>query len=168
MTDFLAIGKLTKPFGVKGGIKALSFSGESAHFLKLRKQKIELRCKNGEILDAMVRLAEMKGDVIVMYFQGYDTPEKVAKIRGCELWVDRRLASPLEEGEFYMADLIGCTLLYKKTPVGQVISFFEAAQIILEIQPVQGKAFYIPFSGVFIGNINPEQKTIELLDGRLL
>ena len=168
MTDFLAIGKLTKPFGLKGGIKTLSFSGESAHFLKLRKQEIQLRRSNGEILSAVVRLAEMKGDVIVMYFQGYDTPEKVAEIRGCELWVDRRLASPLEEGEFYMADLIGCTLLYEKKAVGQVISFFEAAQIILEIQPAQGKAFYIPFSGIFIGDIDLEQKTIELLDGRLL
>ncbi len=168
MTDFLAIGKLTKPFGLKGGIKALSFSGESAHFLNLRKQEIQLCHKNAEIVRAVVRLAEIKGDTIVMYFQGYDTPEKVAELRGCELWVDRNLAAPLQEGEFYMADLIGCTLLYEEKTVGQVVSFFEAAQMILEIQPPEGKNLYIPFSHIFIGHIDLEKKTIELLDGRLL
>lgn len=168
MTDFLAIGRLTKPFGLKGGLKSLSFSGENAHFLKLANREVRLRNNSGEDFPAVVKQVEMKGSVIIMYFQGYDTPEKAAEIRGCEIWVDRQYAAPLEKGEFYMADLMGCLLIYEGKNVGQVAGFFEAAQMILEIQPPEGKCFYIPFNHIFIGHIDLSQKTIELLDGRLL
>lgn len=167
MTSLLAIGKLTKPFGLAGGIKAKSFSGENDHFLRLSGLSVQLQMHN-HIIPAGVKLVEMKGDIIVMFFHGYPSPEDVAKIRGYEIWVPRHLAAPLQEGEFYMSDLIDCTLEYQGISVGRVVNFFESAQMVLEVLPESGKPFYIPFSSVFIGEVDLQNKRLQLLDGRLL
>lgn len=167
LTDQLAIGKLIKPFGLSGGIKVKSFSGEMDHFLGLTGHTISLQ--NGELeLCINVMRVEQKGDILVMYFQGYNSPEEVAKIRGYEIWVPRNLAAPLTEGEFYMADLMNCRVEYQGTVVGLVVGYFEGAQMILEIQNSEGAILYIPFISVFVGNIDLHNKCIELLDDRLL
>ena len=40
--------------------------------------------------------------------EGCSRPEDVEKLRGLELWIDRDHATPLPEGMFYLADLMGC------------------------------------------------------------
>ena len=50
-----------------------------------------------------------KGRPIVK-FKEFNSIEEVQKLRGCPLVVKREDALPLEEGEYFIGDLIGCTV----------------------------------------------------------
>ncbi|MGL4524003.1 MAG: ribosome maturation factor RimM [Spirochaetia bacterium] len=167
MTKSLAIGKLTKPFGLKGAIKVRSFSGEFDHFFSLEKKEVELRHQD-QILRTRIESVQVKGDALVIIFNGYCTPEHVGEIRGYEIFVPRDLATPLKEGEYYLSDLIGSTLLFQGQSIGIIRHFFEAAQIVLEVERIAADPLYIPFLKVFIGDIDLKNQTVELLDDRLL
>ncbi len=67
-------------------------------------------------------------------------------MRGTELSIDRDQLPPLEEGEYYHADLIG---LICETPDGQLIGTVVAVENfgagdIIEIEKPDGKRFMVP------------------------
>ena len=41
----------------------------------------------------------------------FSSPEEAAKYIGTEVYIDRKDGQPLEEGEYYIADLIGCSVI---------------------------------------------------------
>lgn len=163
----LALGKLTSSFGVKGGIKVKSFSGEVNHFKKLVNQIVLLKQDNKEI-SIKVSACEIKGEIPVLYFDGYDAPEKVKVLNGFELWADRKFASKLEKDEFYMSDLVGLSLVFEGKTVGSVVSFMETSSMLLEVKSVNGDNFWVPFINHFIGTVDLDTKTIELINDECL
>lgn len=52
--------------------------------------------------------------------EGCDSREAAEALRGEPLWVDRSLAAPLEEDEYWAEDLIGCRVLDGGREVGEV------------------------------------------------
>ena len=68
-------------------------------------------------------------------------------LRGAELAVPRDALPPLEEGEYYHADLIGLTCrLPDGTPAGRVVAVenFGAGDLI-EVERIDGKRVLLPF-----------------------
>lgn len=97
-----------------------------------------------------------------MKFEEIDTPEAVRPLIGFELWVDDSLASSLKEGEYYLGKLIGYAIVNNNKKLGEVVAFFEYLNsVFLEVR-VGIKFFFIPFLSIYIGDINTQEKTIEL------
>ena len=57
---------------------------------------------------AITRTTAETDITLYLTLEGCATPEDVEKLRGLELYIDRANASPLPEGMFYLADLMGC------------------------------------------------------------
>jgi 16S rRNA processing protein RimM len=68
-------------------------------------------------------------------------------LRGSLVEVDRAALPPLEEGEYYHADLVGLAAVDREgTPVGTVIAVENyGAGDLLEIEHAGGKRSLIPF-----------------------
>jgi len=80
-----------------------------------------------------------------------------------ELWVPRDQAAPLEEGEVYLADLIGCSLVFAGVVRGRVMGHLEGASaILLEVEKTNGENCIVPFQEVYLGSIDLNGRTIEL------
>jgi 16S rRNA processing protein RimM len=166
MMDEIAIGAVRTTHGVRGYLKVRSFSGDFGHFYDLK----EITLKNGNRTRRFeVESVKPLGDQIIMKLKGLDTPEAGKSYSNWEIWVSRDEAAPLEEGEFYHADLNGCTVLLDRRPVGKVRSILDGGGgDLLEVAMDDGENKLIPFNPVFIGRIDTDKKEIELLEGWIL
>jgi len=166
MEEKLAIGKLGSSFGLEGFIKVQSFSGEWGHFLNL--EKLELR-KGGKSRSFPVADVRKKGGQIQIRLEGIHSPESAREFTGWESYVSRDNAAPLEEGEFFHADLCACRLIYNNRNMGTVKSVVEGGNgELLEVEVIGTGIRYVPFMGEYIGQIDLDKGTIELLQDGVL
>ncbi|QEN07533.1 16S rRNA processing protein RimM [Oceanispirochaeta crateris] len=165
MLKEIAIGRIRKTHGVKGYLKVMSFSGEYDHFMDL--EKITLKSKDQSKIFKIEEVTPFSGEILIK-LEGIDTPEKGKLLSGWDIWVPREHAAHLEQGEFYHADLHGCQILLEGKVIGSVQSILESgSNDLLEIKTEKGMKL-IPFNSVFIGGVDTENKTIELLEGWIL
>jgi 16S rRNA processing protein RimM len=104
-----------------------------------------------------------------MKLGGIDSPEAAAGLRGWEIRVPREQASPLAEGQYYIADLCGCALVCGGRDRGTVRSVLEGgAHQLLEVVDAGGKTFFIPFVEAHVGEVDISSRSIELKSEWLL
>ena len=105
MNDYLMVGEVLKPQGLKGECKIRPCAADLSLFevwdtLYLRRKE--------ETLPLPFRLSRIHDGFVYAFLGECRSPEDVERYRGAELYVDRAHAAPLREGEHYIADLIGC------------------------------------------------------------
>ena len=165
--DLLATGVLKGPHGIHGFIKLHSYSDEFAHFADL--DVLSLR-KNGKERQLKIEEVRPAGKDILIKFIGVDTPEKAREYNGWEIWVPRTSAAKLDDGEFYVADLVQCSLLVEGVVVGRIVGVVDGPQaLLMEVEHVaDGKLYLVPFMERYIGTVDLERKEMELLAPELL
>ncbi|MDA3958244.1 ribosome maturation factor RimM [Oceanispirochaeta sp.] len=165
MLEEIAIGCVRKTHGVKGYLKVVSFSGEYDHFQKL--DQIKLKNKSQSRVFKIEEVTPFGGEVLIK-LEGIDNPEKGKLLSGWVIWVPRDLAADLKQGEFYHADLVNCQVLLEGKEIGEVQSILESgSDDLLEVK-IGEEVKLIPFNSIFIGSVDMEKKTIELLEGWIL
>ncbi len=163
MTERLAAGLIRGAHGLEGFVKVSSLSGEDAHFHRL--SRCYLR-REGQFVACEVEAVKGRGAELFLKLAGVSTPEQAAALRGAEIWVDRADASPLAEGEYYLADLCRCRLYRGQEELGRVVSVCEAgAGELLEVEAASGRRFLVPFSGSFLGQVDVAGGRIALAEG---
>jgi 16S rRNA processing protein RimM len=55
------------------------------------------------------------GERLLFQFSGIGSIEQAEELNGCEVVVPLAERAPLEEGEFYLSDLLGCTVVDRRT-----------------------------------------------------
>jgi 16S rRNA processing protein RimM len=160
----LATARLGAPFGVRGQQAVRSYSGDTEHLLRLR--EVELRERHsGRRQCCTVAEVRQMGDKVVMRFDGVSGREQARHLTGWELWVPRSQASTLHPGEFYAADLCGCTVFQGERVVGTVTSVIAAGGgDALEVTDPSGESFLVPFRELFVPSVDLDTRRIELAD----
>ena len=112
-------------------------------------------------------------NTVILKFEGLDKIEDVEKFIRSEIYVDRDDALTLEDGEYYLADLIGLDVYEKNgNKLGKIKDYLETpVQIVYIIeQEEEGKKdIMIPDVPEFIKDINLEENkmTVKLLKGMI-
>ncbi len=130
--------------GIKGELRLKLFS-ESADSLS-RYEKLFVGGAERRLL-----AIRDSGKTAVARFEGVEGRSAAEALRGSLVEVDRSALPPLEEGEYYHADLIGLSAVTRDNePVGTVVAIENyGAGDLLEIENAQGRRSLIPFrSGV--------------------
>jgi len=104
-TEYMLVGEVLKPQGVRGEAKLKAFCGVPECFLKW---KTLYRCVNGAYVPIAARCSRVNDGFAYVTLEGCATPEDVDRLRGEQLYIDRAHAGKLMKGETYIADLIGC------------------------------------------------------------
>jgi 16S rRNA processing protein RimM len=135
----VALAAVAGAHGVKGELRLKLFSDsvESlAHHDKLYVGAMERRL-----------LSIREGKTPIARFEGIGDRSAAEALRGSLVEVDRSLLPPLEEGEYYHADLIGLPAQDSEgTAVGIVVAVENyGAGDLLEIEDSIGKRSLIPF-----------------------
>lgn len=156
----MAIGKIRTSHGVRGEVKVLSYSGVFDHFERLK----TVSARKGAVEKTLtVESTRWSGDNLLFKFAGIDSPEASRLLADFELWVPRDQAAPLEDGEVYLADLIGCSLVFAGEAKGKVTGFLEgASSVLLEVEKTDGSTCVVPFQEVYLGDIDIAGRTVEL------
>lgn len=168
----LITGFIRSSHGVDGYVKVESTSGEISHFADL--SEVTLRFGDKEHTEKRYEIEAVEGTphCFLIKFRGIETLEQAKKIAGAEILVPRDKACPLEEGEYYVCDLVQCALVYKGTPVGTIIGVTEGgAGDLLEVALTEGsdvgntcvKTVMVPLRKEFVGKIDLKAQTVELM-----
>jgi 16S rRNA processing protein RimM len=123
--------------GLNGEVKLKLFTDDLSRYTSFNAGSLTLRSLRGQV----ARFAEI--------------PDRTAAelLRGTALTVPRAELPPLEDGEYYHADLVGLTAVSTAgEPLGHVVAVenFGAGDI-LEIERPGGKRFMVPVTACEIG-----------------
>jgi len=157
----ILIGVLRRPHGVTGAVKVESYSGESEHFRALTGTEVELVGPERE-RSVTVDTVEVHNGVPVLHFTGIDTPEEVRAYGGWSIRVDAAFAAPRGTDEYYLSEIVGCTLFDDREPLGVVEAVVDGGQApLLEVRRANGTV-YVPFMERFIGDVDVPNRMIEV------
>ncbi len=105
MTDYLMIGEVLKPQGLRGECKIRPWAADLRLFETWETLYLQ---EKGEYAPLPCRVTRIHEGFVYAVLGSCGSPEDAEKLRGRKLFVDRAHAAPLEEGSCYIADLIGC------------------------------------------------------------
>ena len=164
----LASAKVGKTHGVDGFLRIYSLSGEYRHLKKLT--SVRLVTKEGKELFLDVESVRSDGDLFLMRFNGFETPEKARNLSQSILYIPREAAPRLKKGEYYVADLYGMEVLCDQKRVGVVEDTVEGAQALMLVvrKDQDGKTYFVPNLPVYVSDIDIESNTLVLLAPFLL
>lgn len=166
MKDELVIGRIRTAHGVRGELKVDPLSGETDHFKTLGQVTLVRGSERRVVTVESVRIAHR---TVLLKLQGMDTPEVAKRWRGWSLVVDRRDAAPLDDEEYYFADLIGLNVVVEGQTRGRVADIWEGGPaVLLGIDVNEGGQRLVPFQPELIGQIDLVGGTLEVLNPEVL
>ena len=107
MEDLLQVGVITSTHGIRGEVKVFPTTDDAARFKKLKNVILD----NGkERRDLEITSVKFFKNQVILKFKGIDDINDVEKYKKAPLFVTRENAVPLEENEYFIADLIGLSV----------------------------------------------------------
>ena len=98
------IGKILKPHGVKGSVKAEVITSFPGHFLELKTVYIEHENQKQAYSIEEARLSDR---FVFLKFSEINDHDQAEKLRNHYIYIEQKDLMPLNEDEYYIHDLIG-------------------------------------------------------------
>ncbi len=153
-TELIAIGKIERPFGVKGEMRVRSLSDAPEGFNAL--ERVTLVAATGARRDAAVKQVRKVTDAYLMSFEGIGTPEEAAEFRGGFVKIPRWQTAPLPEHHYYEFELLGSTVTEESGVVlGTLEEILETpAHHVLVVRGPQGEHL-LPATKDVVRSVDP-------------
>src|SRR6478735_1145525 len=104
--------------------------------------------------------------MVVLKFAGVDSISDAETLVGSEIQIPRSERAALGSDEFYISDLIGCTVTDSGREIGRVVGRVRDVQFGSGEAPllvIEGeKEYLVPFAAAYIEKIALEQKRLEM------
>ncbi|MBO7345919.1 MAG: 16S rRNA processing protein RimM [Clostridia bacterium] len=153
MIQTLKIGLIVKPQGIRGELKIQPLTDDIARFKQLKEVIIDEKTYP-------VANCTLAGGTVFLSLFGIHDRNIAETFRGKFLCVTRENAVPLEEGRYFIADIIGCKLLVDNLVVGEVTDVFSSRTDVFTVKCVDGRIMRFPFLKDAILCVDVENKTI--------
>lgn len=161
MEKLLWTATVKSPFGIAGEVKIHPHNEDCSYLGKLK--EVILCAKDGTEQLLTIQSFRMMGSQPIMKFVGFDDPETARALNGQHLMVERSKAAPLKKGQFYVNDLIGCSMMHDGKLIAEVVSSIDGAQaVLLEVRTAEDQLYMVPYLKEYIGDVDLENRTIEL------
>ena len=159
----LCVAKVATTHGVKGLVKLHVFV-EDINLLKNTIYKSET---GNDKLGVTLKNATAKHWLAEI--ENITDRTQAEALRGTNLYIDKEHLPEIDDGEFYISDLIGLTAANKENKeIGKIIAVenFGAGDL-LEIKPSASESFYLPFTDDTVPEILEDKIIIEIPEGLL-
>ncbi len=104
----VVIGKIVAPFGLRGEVKVVPFTDFPDRFEELG----EVYVGSGDAGEVRrIRRARLHKGSVLTKFEGIEDATAAESLRGLEVRIRESDLAPLEEGSYYVHDLIGLDVL---------------------------------------------------------
>lgn len=104
LSEYLMIGEITKPQGVRGEVKARPCTCDPERFEGLETVYIE---KDGGYAPLRIAVNRLGADAVFLNVEGITDRDAAEKLRGTKLYIDRAHAVELDEDSNFLTDLYG-------------------------------------------------------------
>ncbi len=120
MEQLLRIGIISSPHGIRGEVKVFPTTDDVQRFKELKQvllatesdlesgeNKEEIQAEQKKGIELEIEGVKFFKQFVILKFKGIDDRNQVESYRGKDLLITRDQAVALEEGEYFIADLIG-------------------------------------------------------------
>jgi len=161
----ILIGKITSAVGLKGEMKVYSYASSPQRFQSLERVWID---KDEYPLER----SRTQKNMAVLKVSGVDDRDAAERMRGRSVFMSDEDLEELEEGAYYIRDLIGLNVVNEDTEevIGTVKDILtDRPQDIYVVRLEDGGEAMIPGVKSFIHDVDLKKKTIRvhLIDGML-
>jgi len=164
--DFLAIGKVRRPHGVRGDVLVEIYTDFPEH---LRVHKIV--CAGENHLPLTISRRRLHNDGLLLAFEGFSTPEEVGRFRNQILYIAQADAPELPVGEYYRYELLGLEVEDETgKPLGTLTEIMQTgANDVYVVTDEAGAELLLPAIAEVVLDVNLVAKTmrVHLLPGLL-
>ena len=159
MLPNLEIGQIVNTFGIKGMVKVKPFTDDIRRFDELKTVYVE---KNGKQTEYEVEEVKYHKDMVLIKFKGIDKVEQAEMLRNSYLTVSRNSVEKLEEGRYYIVDLLGLEVYTdEQVLLGTLEDIFNTgSNDIYVVKDKQGKQILLPAIQDVVKQIDIENKKI--------
>ena len=113
----------------------------------------------------MLQIKHKTGDFYVAAIDGITDRNAAESLRGTKLYIDRDLLPAPDDGEYYIEDLKGLSVIDENGAViGSVLSVENfGASDLLDIKPAQGgESFYLPLTDDTIIDLDKKRIVVQM------
>lgn len=162
------IGVISSTHGIRGEVKVFPTTDDPKRFKKLKEVILDTG-KEEQVLK--IQGVKFFKKFVILKFEGYDNINDIEKYKGKSLFVERKDAVPLEEDEYYIADMIGMKVMTDEgEEFGTLKDVMETgANDVYVIEMKDGKEVLIPAIKQCVLDIDVEKMcmTIHVMEGLL-
>ncbi|RHR27523.1 16S rRNA processing protein RimM [Clostridium sp. AF19-22AC] len=165
MEQYLQVGIISSTHGIRGEVKVFPTTDDPARFKVLKNVILDT---GKEQIPMEIQGVKFFKQFVIVKFKGIDNINDIEKYKGKSLLVTRENASPLEEDEYYIADLIGMTVFTEDGEFGMLKDVIETgANEVYVVDSKEHGEVLIPAIHDCILDVNVEEQTmkVHLLDG---
>lgn len=174
--DFIAVGKIVKPIGLKGNLKVFLLTDFPERFRNLK--ELYLFDENGNVFfkneltgNYKFKISEcsVNAKFVNLKFEGYSSIEETRELINLFTLIEEKDKIKISKDDFYYYEMIGLNVFDKGKLIGEVIAIEDYGSGDLFRIRCEDKEIYVPFRKEFIKKIDIGNKRIdtELIDGFL-
>lgn len=166
MQEYFEIGQIVNTFGIKGMVKVVPYTDDITRFDDLKNVYVVTKHMNKQYDIEEVKYHK---NMVLLKFKGIDKVEEAENLRNAILKVERKDAAKLEEGSYYIADLLGMQVY---TDEGEFLGVLEdiyntGSNDIYVVKTKEHKQILLPAIQDVVKQINLEENriTVHILEG---
>lgn len=167
MEDKFRVGVIANTHGIRGEVKVFPTTDDPQRYRDLKKVLLDT---GWEFITLEIASVRFHKNLVIVKFKGIDNINDIEKYKGKDLYVLREDAVPLEEGEYYIADIIGASVVTEDgKSFGTLKDVLETGANLVYVVEHQGKEVLLPVIPDCVKEVNVEEQriTVEILKGLL-
>ena len=165
MDEFLMIGTVLKPQGVRGECKIRSWAADISRFNTWK--VLYMKTVDG-FMPVAIEVTRISDGFVFAHLDGSSSANEAEKYRGTDLYVDRENAAPAEEDATLIADLIGCTARDENgAEIGVLTDVLQHGTVDTWVFRTASGTLMAPALLSVFPAVDPENKAIDVIRKRL-
>ena len=142
MENLLQVGVITTTHGIRGEVKVFPTTDDPRRFEELPSILLDT---GKELCELEIQRVKYFKQFVILKFRDVDDINEIEKKKKKSLYVTRDMAVPLEENEYYIADLIGMDVFLEDGSLfGRIKDVLETGANDVYIVQTQEKEVLIP------------------------
>ena len=152
MEKYLRVGVITSTHGVHGEVKVYPTTDDVRRFDYLK--DVVLDTKKG-YMELQVTGVKYFKNMVILRFKQFDNVDQVIPYKGMDLLVTRENAVPLEEGEYFIADMVGCKIITDEgEDFGELVDVMQTgANDVYVVKTHEGKEVSVSYTHLTLPTI---------------
>jgi 16S rRNA processing protein RimM len=171
MVKWFNVGKIVNTHGIKGEVRVISKTDFPEERYKPGNQLFLFLPDTKEPIELTVQSHRTHKNFDLLTFKGYENINEVEKFKNGILKVPESQLGPLDEGEFYFHEIIGCLVFtVDGKEVGKVNEILTpGANDVWVVKSLSGKEILIPYIEEVVKKVDVKEKIIliEPMEGLL-
>lgn len=152
----IKVGKIVNAVGLKGEVKVYNYSDSSEIYEITPEMYV-----GSELLQ--IENVRLQKNMVILKLEGINDRNAAEAAKGRDIFITEGDLPELEEGEYYVRDLIGMTVEEDGNVLGKVTDVLQnTAQDVFEVERKNGKQLLIPRVDEFVLDIDLDTRKIKV------